>query len=549
MALGGVLSYEDLLNLVETGKDLAARVDLKGLLQDILERACHLTDSQGAAILVEDERAGGLYFAAALGGDAAGILARWGERSAERIPLKSKAGQVFLSGESLVEESIGQDTGHFKGVDKQTGGVTESMVCAALSVNEMGSPKRLGVLQIINKKAGSYADRDRVLLEHFALQASVAIRNSKRIGSLVAHMGFYADRDPLEIMAELERPPRSEALTTMFADMRGFTRLCQTVRDDALICQMLSEFLAVLAEEVLSHGGVVNKTLGDGILALFRQAGSARRAVECAFRIEDRFDELRAQWAMNVSEKIDFLNIGFGIVTEKVMLGSIGAGNMRDFTAIGTPVILASAFEKQARGGMRILSDKPTYSAVKDLIEEPVKPVEYALHKPDQPAITAYDMYHLVRRKTAHVAPGNARPVRAFLCHASEDKPRVTEMYNRLRQDGIDPWLDKICIKPGEEWAEAIPEAVRACDVVLVFVSSNSIGKEGYLQREIRCVLDVADEKPEGTIYLIPVKLEDCALPKRLSRWQAVDLFESDGYDKLMASLRVRGANLRSAAG
>jgi class 3 adenylate cyclase len=542
-----VLSREDLLNLVESGKELASLVDPRVLLQNILERARHLTDSEGASILLEDERNGGLYFAAALGDTAAEVLAKYGEASKQRVPPNSKAGIVFLSGKSLVEESLERDRDHYKGVDRETGGTTRNMVCAAMAVNDSGSLKRLGVLQIINKKSGPYGERDRVLLEHFATQAAMAIRNTKLFSSLVAHMGFYAARDPLEIMEELKQPPRYEPLTAMFADMRGFTRLCQTIRSDAHVCDVLSEFITMLASEVLAHDGMVNKKLGDGILALFRRPDSPRRAVACAFSMEDRFRELRKRWASTVPEKIDFLDIGFGIVTAPVMLGAIGTGNMRDFTAIGTPVILAAALEKEARGGKRVLSDKETYFAVKDLVDEQVKPVDFPLHKPDQPTITSYDVYHLVRRQAAGSAGGSASSIKAFLCHASEDMPRVCDLYDRLRQDGIDAWLDKQDINAGEEWALVIPNAVRASDVVLVCISSRSISKEGYLQKELRCVLDVADEKPDGAVYVIPVRFEDCLIPQRLSRWQWVDLFEAEGYNKLIRSLRTRAAGARAA--
>ena len=57
---------------------------------------------------------------------------------------------------------------------------------------------------------------------------------------------------------------------------------------------------------------------------------------------------------------------------------------------------------------------------------------------------------------------------------------------------------------------------------VLVCLSNNAITKEGYVQKEIKYALDVADEKPEGVIYLIPVKLEPCQVPGRLSKWQWV---------------------------
>ena len=328
-------------------------------------------------------------------------------------------------------------------------------------------------------------------------------------------------------------------MTLMFADMRGFTRLCQTVRNDEHICKVIADFLSMLADEVLGHGGMVNKKLGDGVLALFRQEDSARKAVACAFRMEDRFRELHLKWTAFVPERIAFLDIGIGIVTAPVMVGAIGTGNMRDFTAIGTPVILAAALEKQARNGRRILSDKDTYFAVRDLVDDESDPVEFPLHKPDQPTITSYDQYHLVRRGTA--PPKTTPTIRVFLCHASDDKPRVRELYEQLRSDGIEPWLDERSLEPGAEWEQIIPDAVRDCRFVLVCLSGRSVLKAGYVQREIKLALDVADEKPEGSIFIIPVRLDDCETPKRLRRWQCVDLFESDGYRRLVRSMHAQG--------
>ncbi len=139
---------------------------------------------------------------------------------------------------------------------------------------------------------------------------------------------------------------------------------------------------------------------------------------------------------------------------------------------------------------------------------------------------------------------GTARPLRVFLCHASADKPAVRELYRRLCADGIDAWLDEENLLPGQDWQLEIPKAVRQSDVVLVCLSPRSINKEGYVQKEIRFALDVADEKPEGTIFLIPLRLEDCAVPERLGRWQWVNLFSQNGYARLMRALQVRATGL-----
>jgi len=130
--------------------------------------------------------------------------------------------------------------------------------------------------------------------------------------------------------------------------------------------------------------------------------------------------------------------------------------------------------------------------------------------------------------------------LRVFLCHSSSDKPDVRELYRRLRDDNFEPWLDEESLLPGQDWDHEIRKAIRACDVVLVCLSKNSISKVGYIQKEIRNVLDVADEQPDGTVFLIPVRLKPCEVPDRMRRWHWVDLFEETGYDRLIRSLRNR---------
>jgi formylglycine-generating enzyme required for sulfatase activity len=137
-----------------------------------------------------------------------------------------------------------------------------------------------------------------------------------------------------------------------------------------------------------------------------------------------------------------------------------------------------------------------------------------------------------------------ARPLRVFLCHASTDKPAVRDLYQRLCADGLQPWLDEEDLLPGQDWPLEIPKAVRAADVVIVCLSRASISKTGYVQEELKLALDAADQQPEGAIFLIPLKLEDCDIPTRLRRWQWVNFFEEKGYDKLMRALRARACSL-----
>lgn len=132
------------------------------------------------------------------------------------------------------------------------------------------------------------------------------------------------------------------------------------------------------------------------------------------------------------------------------------------------------------------------------------------------------------------------RHLRVFLCHGSEDKPTIRDIYSRLREDGVNPWLDDENLLPGQDWDSEIRQAVRRSDAILVCLSSHSVRKEGYLQKELKFALDVAEEKPEGTIFIIPVKLDSCQLPQRLRSWQWVEWSQPNAYERILSSLRAR---------
>ena len=140
------------------------------------------------------------------------------------------------------------------------------------------------------------------------------------------------------------------------------------------------------------------------------------------------------------------------------------------------------------------------------------------------------------------------RRLSVFLCHSSVDKLSVRNLYQRLLKDGFDPWLDKERILGGQDWEREVKIAVRESHAVIVCLTRSSVTKEGFVQKEIRIALDVADEKPEGTIYVIPLKLEECEVPERLRQWHWLNLFEASGYDRLARSLRMRATALNFEA-
>ncbi len=135
-----------------------------------------------------------------------------------------------------------------------------------------------------------------------------------------------------------------------------------------------------------------------------------------------------------------------------------------------------------------------------------------------------------------------------FLAHASEDRRDVERIYDWLRSVGLQPWMDKRDLLPGQAWRQEIPRVIRSATFFLACLSSASIAKRGYVQREMRLALDAMMEMPEDEIYLLPVRLDDCDLPNLetahgeigLSDHQAIDFFTRDGRDLLLRAIESR---------
>jgi TIR domain len=131
-------------------------------------------------------------------------------------------------------------------------------------------------------------------------------------------------------------------------------------------------------------------------------------------------------------------------------------------------------------------------------------------------------------------------PIRAFLCHSSGDKAVVRDLYLRLKADGFLPWLDEENLIAGQDWEREIRKAVRQSDTVIVCLSRNSINKTGFIQKELKYALDVADEQPEGSIFIIPLRLEPCDVPERLAKWHWINYFEDNAHERLVQALRSK---------
>lgn len=134
---------------------------------------------------------------------------------------------------------------------------------------------------------------------------------------------------------------------------------------------------------------------------------------------------------------------------------------------------------------------------------------------------------------------GEQGRVNVFLCHSKEDLHIARKFRNTLVQYDYDVWLDDSNLLPGHMWEIEIQNAVRLSDIFLVCLSSSWIKRSGYIQKEIRIAFEEAKKKPEGAIYIVPTRLENCDVPESFKSIHYIDLFKNskENFKKLIDTL------------
>ena len=126
--------------------------------------------------------------------------------------------------------------------------------------------------------------------------------------------------------------------------------------------------------------------------------------------------------------------------------------------------------------------------------------------------------------------------IQVFLAYAEEDRPTVRRLYTALQQAGFEPWMDQEKLLPGQNWPRAIERAIDLSRFFLGCFSQRSTVKRGHFQSELRYALDLAAHIPHDQIFVVPVRLNKCELPRRIaSKVQYVDLFPD--WDEGVATL------------
>lgn len=126
---------------------------------------------------------------------------------------------------------------------------------------------------------------------------------------------------------------------------------------------------------------------------------------------------------------------------------------------------------------------------------------------------------------------------RVFISYAKEDIAYAEKLYDFLEASGFEPWLDKKKLKVGANWDFFIQKALRESTWTILLLSSVSVKKRGYVQKEYRAALRYAESKLEEDIYIIPIMIDACEVPHGIDKFQWKMYDDQDTFSQILQSL------------
>lgn len=183
-------------------------------------------------------------------------------------------------------------------------------------------------------------------------------------------LGKYLSREVVEevLKGKGDLAGSKREVSVLFADIRGFSNFSERHPPDR-VANTLNEYFEVMVEVIARHQGVLDKFMGDGLMAVFGaphdQPDHARRAVKTALAMQEALHALNVKRAKRGEEPI---SIGIGVNTGAAIAGNLGALQRMEFTVVGDAVNLAAKLEDEAGKG-QILLGPETYRLVRDVVE------------------------------------------------------------------------------------------------------------------------------------------------------------------------------------
>ena len=382
---------------------LIRTLNLDQLLEDILEALQRAFGYLNCALLLVDEDAEELYIKAARGYSPELMAAGRIKIGQEGIAGWAAANKVVLN-----VPDVTRDPRCVRWVKE-----TRSEIAVPMLIGD----EVIGVLDAQSPEVNAFNEDDLRVLSSVAAQTAIAIERARLYGKT------QQKKKRLEVEREREEQEKQrirelfqryvapavverliegidqvtlggerQIVTTLFADIRGFTSFSETRIPEELI-ETLNHYLSLAAQAVLEQEGTLDKFMGDAVMAIFNaplpQPDHTLRAVRAALAMKEAIATFHQELDSEVR-----LNFGVGINVGEAVVGNIGAAKLMNYTAIGDSVNLAKRLQENAEAGQILLSQS-AYDAVREHVRaKSLKPIEIKGRSSTEPV---YELISLIQ--------------------------------------------------------------------------------------------------------------------------------------------------------
>jgi adenylate cyclase len=381
---------ETLARIYELNQMLGSDFSQDAIFKKVSEMVFRLTPADSFLVLLKDGGTGELKIVAA-------EFRNPDNRPAdEQITIsRTVVDQVMADRVSLLSYDTLSDERFVQAKSIVMQNISSVMCAPLLSKNDV-----LGVIYVDCREAMKLLREDDLdLLNAVAAESSIAVDNAsthKRLVQEELARATYRRFMPPHVVDEIFANPsalilggKSCCVTALFSDIRGFTSMAENLTPQ-IVVQILNEYFADMTPIVFEHQGLLDKFMGDGLMALFGvplpTEDAATNAVAAAIAMQRQMTGVNKDLrALGLSE----IAIGIGINTGDVTVGYIGSRERTDYTAIGDTVNLAARLEKQALAGQIIIS-RFTVEAIGDKF--PLRPCDQIKIKGKQEPVQIYEV-------------------------------------------------------------------------------------------------------------------------------------------------------------
>lgn len=235
-----------------------------------------------------------------------------------------------------------------------------------------------------------------IIMTYLGTMMYFYIAERQERSKVLGAFGKYVSKDVINHI--LENPERlklggeKREITVFFSDIRGFTTISEKLSPEQLV-HLLNEYLTEMTNIILAQNGVVDKYMGDAIMAFWNapldQPRHAERACNTSLQMEKRLKELQIKWT---KKGVPALDIGIGLNTGPAVVGNMGSFERFDYTAMGDTVNLGSRLEGLNKPyGTRIIISATTKAKVE---KKPfvVRKLDMVMVKGKKEPITIYEL-------------------------------------------------------------------------------------------------------------------------------------------------------------